>query len=104
MDKSASEHDAASDDAQPSSGRAPSAAARIGFWLGPAWLLLTWILPTPDGMQPAAWLCIGMALWMATWWATEAIPIPATALLPIILVPALGIGPMGSITGEYANP
>src|SRR5690606_6395080 len=34
----------------------------------------------------------------------EAIPIPATALLPIILVPALGVGPMGQITGEYANP
>jgi sodium-dependent dicarboxylate transporter 2/3/5 len=41
---------------------------------------------------------------MATWWATEAIPIPVTSLLPIILVPALGIGKTGSTTAEYGNP
>jgi sodium-dependent dicarboxylate transporter 2/3/5 len=43
-------------------------------------------------------------LLMATWWSTEAIPIPATALLPIVLVPALGLGTIGQATAPYANP
>lgn len=57
-------------------------AASIGLWLGPAWLLATLLLPAPAGMPEAAWHCTGMALLMATWWATEAIPIPVTSLLP----------------------
>lgn len=84
--------------------RPPSVAARIGLWLGLFWLVLTWILPAPAGMSPEAWACVGLALLMATWWATEAIPIPATSLLPIILVPALGIGKIGPTTAEYGNP
>ncbi len=82
----------------------PSVAARIGLWLGPLWLLLVLVFPAPAGMTPEAWGCVGMVLLMATWWATEAIPIPATSLLPIILVPALGIGKLGPAIAEYANP
>src|SRR5690554_5745053 len=55
-------------------------------------------------MGPEAWAALGMMLLMATWWSTEAIPIPATALLPIVLVPALGLGSIGQATAPYANP
>lgn len=79
-------------------------AARIGLWLGPAWLLATLLLPAPAGMPEAAWHCTGMALLMATWWATEAIPIPVTSLLPIVLVPALGTGKLDATTANYAHP
>ncbi|HVL76844.1 MAG TPA: DASS family sodium-coupled anion symporter [Noviherbaspirillum sp.] len=82
----------------------PSSAARIGLWLGPLWLLAVMILPAPGGMSEDAWRCTGLALWMATWWATEAIPIPATSLLPIVLVPALGLGKLDATTASYANP
>lgn len=81
-----------------------SPASRIGLWLGPSWLLMSWLIPAPAGMSPEAWACVGLALLMATWWATEAIPIPVTSLLPIILVPALGIGKIGPTTAEYGNP
>ncbi len=81
-----------------------SHAARIGFWLGPIWLLATFFLPAPAGMPVQAWHCAGLALWMVTWWATEAIPIPATSLLPIVLVPALGLGKIGATTSSYADP
>lgn len=81
-----------------------SLAARIGLWLGPAWVLMTLVLPAPAGMTEPAWACVGLALLMATWWATEAIPIPAASLLPIILVPALGIGKLGATTANYAHP
>ena len=76
----------------------------IGLLLGPAFLLATLLLPAPGSMSDAAWLALGLMLLMATWWSTEAIPIPATALLPIILVPALGLGNVASATAPYANP
>lgn len=81
-----------------------SRASRIGLWLGPAWMLLTLLIPAPSGMPSAAWSCAGMTLFMATWWATEAVPIPVTSLLPLVLVPALGIGSLGAASAEYANP
>jgi len=83
---------------------APPLSARIGLWLGPLWVLITLLLPAPAGMAEPAWACVGLALLMATWWSTEAIPIPATALLPLALVPALGIGGMSETAASYANP
>lgn len=82
----------------------PSRAARIGLFLGPLWLVMTLILPAPMGMPDPAWACVGLALLLATWWATEAIPIPATSLIPIILVPALGIDGLKPTAASYANP
>src|SRR5690554_5665870 len=82
----------------------PGRADRIGSWLGPLWLFMTLVLPAPAGMTEAAWASAGLALLLATWWATEAIPIPATSLLPIILIPALGIGGLGSVMSNYGNP
>lgn len=81
-----------------------SRAQASGLIIGPILLLITLLLPAPEGMNPQAWGALGMLLLMATWWATEAIPIPATALLPIILIPALGIGSISDATAPYANP
>ena len=83
---------------------APSIAARIGLILGPIWVIVTQVMPAPAGMEPAAWHCVGLALLLATWWATEAIPIPATSLLPIPLAPALGIADLKGTAASYANP
>ncbi|WP_136246574.1 SLC13 family permease [Halomonas borealis] len=82
----------------------PFTATRIGLMLGPLWLLMTLLLPPPAGMSEGAWACAGLALLMATWWSTEAIPIPATSLLPLVLVPALGIGDIKQTAASYANP
>lgn len=81
-----------------------SQVARTGLWLGPAWLVLTLIVPAPAAMPAAAWHCVGLALMMATWWATEAIPIPATSLLPIVIVPMLGIEKLSATTANYGDP
>lgn len=88
----------------PNKAAGPSAAGRVGLWLGPALLLATLLLPPPVGMSEAAWACVGLALLMATWWSTEAVPIPVTSLLPMVLIPALGLGTMSEATGSYANP
>ncbi|QSP96609.1 DASS family sodium-coupled anion symporter [Marinobacter salinisoli] len=76
----------------------------IGLILGPLFLLITLALPAPEGMMPQAWAALGLMLLMAAWWATEAIPIPATALVPIVLIPALGLGDVQSATAPYAHP
>jgi sodium-dependent dicarboxylate transporter 2/3/5 len=44
-----------------------------------------------------------VAALMAVWWITEAIPIPATALLPVALFPTLGIMGSSDVTASYAN-
>lgn len=75
-----------------------------GLILGPLLLLVTVLLPAPGDMGNEAWLALGMLLLMATWWSTEAIAIPATALLPIILIPALGLDTVVGATAAYANP
>jgi len=40
---------------------------------------------------------------MAIWWITEAVPIPVTALLPLVLFPALGVLGMADAAAPYAN-
>lgn len=47
---------------------------------------------------------IGVAGWMITWWVTQVIPIGATAILPMVLFPALGVEGLKSVTANYANP
>ena len=43
----------------------------------------------PDDVGHAARLTAATAVLMGVWWMTEAIPIPATALLPLIIFPVL---------------
>lgn len=56
------------------------------------------------GMPVAAWRCLGLVLLMAIWWATEAVPLAATALLPIIAIPILGVGTIKTATAPYSHP
>lgn len=56
------------------------------------------------GLERPALLTAGAAAWMATWWMTEAIPLPATSLLPLVLFPLLGIGTIAEAATPFANP
>lgn len=75
----------------------------IGLVLGPLLFLLLLLMPVPAGMEPAAMRVAAVTLLMATWWITEAIPIPATSLLPILLFPLLGVMDGAQVTLAYAN-
>ena len=64
--------------------------ARTGLWLGP--VLAAALLAVPmAGLAWEAHLVLALLVLMATWWITEALPLAATALLPIIAVPLIGI-------------
>jgi sodium-dependent dicarboxylate transporter 2/3/5 len=76
----------------------------VGFALGPLFLLAALLLPAPGDLDPAGWRVAGTGLWMATWWVTEAIPIPATSLLPLAAFPVLGVTDVGAAAAPYANP
>lgn len=77
---------------------------RAGLLLGPLLMLVFLLVPPPEGMGREAWWVLGLTLFMATWWITEALPLPVTALLPIALLPLLGVMPMDAATAPYANP
>ena len=74
-----------------------------GLILGPLLFFVMLLAPAPPGMGPAAQKMAAVALLMATWWMTEAIPIPATSLLPIPLFPFLGIMHTKQATAPYAS-
>ena len=77
---------------------------RIGFVAGILLAIGLQALPVPDGLDREAWLLASLALLMASWWASEAIPIAATALIPIAIFPLLGIVSTGAATAPYASP
>lgn len=77
----------------------------IGLILGPVIFVLMMALSSAQTAMPAqAWNTAAVALWMAIWWASEALPVAATAFMPIIAFPFLGVSSIAETTASYANP
>lgn len=72
--------------------------------LGPALLLLTLLFDPPAGFAAPAWHCAGLAAWVALWWASEALPLPATAMLPLVVAPLVGLSSLKDVAQSYAHP
>lgn len=64
---------------------------RIGLWLGPLAFVLILAFTDLDPGNPMVTRMVAITTWMAIWWISEAIPIAATALMPLVLFPAVGI-------------
>ena len=94
----------ATTEADGSRGGSYGARQWAGWLIGPPALILTLLLPPPDGLGEAGWRTAGAAVLMAAFWIAESIPIPATALLPLVLFPALGLGDVRETAAPYANP
>ena len=60
---------------------------KIGLILGPLTFVVFLIFGQFEGLSNSGQSVLASTLWIAIWWVTEAIPIAATALLPIILFP-----------------
>lgn len=76
-------------------------AARIGLWLGPLCGLAMLFLFDPDPAKPEIGRCAAVAVLMAIWWVTEALPLAVTSLLPVALFPMLGLMKGSAVAGEY---
>jgi solute carrier family 13 (sodium-dependent dicarboxylate transporter), member 2/3/5 len=77
---------------------------QIGFLLGPLLALAILFTPHPETIPTVAWRTAAVVVLMATWWSTEAIPVPATSLLPVVLFPLLDISTVAAATRPYASP
>lgn len=78
-------------------------AQLIGLVLGPALFILTFLFFQPDGLSDSAQAILASTIWIAVWWITEALPIPVTSLLPIILFPLTGGLKIGPTTSSYGD-
>jgi sodium-dependent dicarboxylate transporter 2/3/5 len=76
---------------------------RVGLILGPLLSISMMISGAPAGLSEAGWLTACAGVLMAVWWATEAVPIAVTALLPIVIFPLLDIATIQDTTAPYAN-
>lgn len=77
-------------------------AQRIGLALGPLLFLFIMLFVRSEGLSKEAISILASTIWIAVWWITEAIPIPVTSLLPIVLFPLTG-AISGGVTSTYAD-
>jgi solute carrier family 13 (sodium-dependent dicarboxylate transporter), member 2/3/5 len=77
----------------------------IGRILGPLLALLTYALLAQDeSLASEARATAAIAVLMAVWWMSEALPLSVTALIPIIAFPLLGVLAVEDATAPYASP
>ena len=77
---------------------------KIGFWIGLLLFFSIILNPTPESLSIEGWHVAAVALLMATWWGTEAVPLPVTALVPLAAFPLLEISSLKETASSYANP
>ena len=76
---------------------------KIGFFLGLLILILILIFADLDPTNPNLTKMAAVASLMAVWWITEAIPLAATSLIPILIFPLTGILDGEKTAGSYIN-
>ncbi|MEO1020985.1 MAG: DASS family sodium-coupled anion symporter [Bacteroidota bacterium] len=77
---------------------------KTGFIAGPLVCIILLVLGSPESMSWEAWGTAAVGIWMSIWWMTEAVPLPVTALLPLVLFPIMEISSIRTTATPYANP
>jgi sodium-dependent dicarboxylate transporter 2/3/5 len=80
-----------------------STSQKVGLLLGPILFLVMLLSDKPETLSDQAWMTATLGVLMAVWWATEAVPIAVTALLPLAVFPMLGIASIEDTAAPYAN-
>ncbi|MFU8816780.1 MAG: SLC13 family permease [Pseudomonadales bacterium] len=81
-----------------------SSTQNVALAAGPILALLAGYLMYATGFAPEAAVTLGVTVLCIVWWVFEPIPIPATSLLPLSLLPLLGVLTPGDIAGAYGHP
>ncbi|MDK9852026.1 SLC13 family permease [Staphylococcus equorum] len=77
---------------------------KIGLILGPSLFIIFYFIPSITGLADEPRAVLAVTLFVATWWITEAIPIPATSLIPLILLPLSGGTNEQVAASAYGDP
>jgi len=87
--------------------RAVGGSSVVG-WVGragaPVVAALVYLLIPEGGVSESGRACAAVGSAMAVLWMTEALPLAATALLPLALFAPLGVASMEEAAAPYANP
>ncbi|MEM4705500.1 MAG: SLC13 family permease, partial [Candidatus Nitrosocaldus sp.] len=75
----------------------------LGLVLGPVVFLVILLVEGMVMMDPAPRIVLALVAWMVVWWITNAIPLYATALLPLVVLPASNVIQISSIATNYAD-
>lgn len=75
----------------------------LSFFLGIALALSAYIF-NPFDLKSDANKAVAVAILMITWWISEALPMPAVALIPLALLPLLQISSIEETSKAYSNP
>ena len=73
---------------------------KVGLVLGP--ILFIACLAIPSGI-PHLFTVIGVGSWMVCWWITECVPLPVSALLPLLLLPAFEVLDWKIVSQSYGH-
>ncbi len=88
-----------------SSDQVPAGSARaLAMVAGPLLAVLAGWLMLSAGWPMEAALAVAITTVVVVWWVFEPIPIPATSLIPLALMPALGVLPQRTVAESYGSP
>jgi solute carrier family 13 (sodium-dependent dicarboxylate transporter), member 2/3/5 len=75
----------------------------IGLLTGLVVFVIILLLPAPGGMSAEGRNALAVVALMTVWWIAEAIPVYATAFLPLVLYPLLKVLPASETAGNYGH-
>jgi solute carrier family 13 (sodium-dependent dicarboxylate transporter), member 2/3/5 len=76
---------------------------QIAQILGPLLAVLLWLFVELDATNHNVTLMAGIAVWMCTWWFTEAVSLAVTALIPVLMLPVLGLSDCKTVAQQYSD-
>ena len=90
---------------KPGANTPPTFSRNLVLWLGPIIALLAgWGSNSLGGLEIAASITLGIALWTALWWIFEAVPIPVASLIPLAFLPMFGVLSPQIVGEKYGHP
>lgn len=66
-------------------------------------IIIAFVAYTLGNWPASAAITLGVTILCALWWATEAVPIPVTSLLPLALFPLFGVLKSSEVAEAYGN-
>lgn len=76
-----------------------------GLLAGPLLCVLVYaLLVANTSLEASACKVLAVGTWMVCWWVTEAVHLSVTALVPMVMLPAVGVISVQQATSAYGNP